>query len=76
MQTFDTELSIQAQSQYCNDNRLPDFAPSDGICYRCDKDIYSPVENRRGDFESGISVEKAASSHVIYCPHCRMSYCD
>lgn len=52
MQTFNTELAIEAQSQYCNDNRLPNFSPIDGICYRCNKDVYVPVENKYGDFVS------------------------
>lgn len=76
MQTFNTELAIEAQSQYCNDNRLPNFSPIDGVCYRCNKDVYVPIENKHGDFVSGISVEKAARTHIIDCPHCRMSYCD
>lgn len=43
------------------------FAPSDGICYRCKKQIYS---------EGGISVERASKELTTGCPFCHTSYVD
>lgn len=43
------------------------FAPSNGICYRCKKQIYS---------EGGISVERASTELTTGCPFCYISFVD
>jgi len=37
------------------------FAPNNGMCYRCKKDIVT---------------EKWATEHIVGCPKCNKSYCD
>lgn len=71
---FSPAAARKAQMEYCKKINAPLFAPNDGVCYRCKKDIYQK-QGLRG-YETGISLEKANSTHVIYCPHCNVSYCD
>lgn len=82
---FDVNKSILAQKNYCSEKGYPHFAPSSGNCYKCKKNIYSPVEHERknwetgevvGSYITGIDVEKAGSELVTGCPHCSRSYCD
>jgi hypothetical protein len=56
---------IAAQNQYQIEKHLPNFAPSDGICYRCRRQIYGR-----------ISFEKASTELITGCPLCYQSYCD
>ena len=72
--SFDNELwneevrqAIAAQKQYCKDNKAPHFAPEDGFCYSCGKQIYD---------KNGRSIEFAATELITGCPHCHRSYCD
>jgi hypothetical protein len=74
-QTFDVQAAIAAQRKLCDEKKWPHFAPSNGICYKCRRQIYSPVERQVG-FTSGVSVEQASTELVTGCPHCYMSYCD
>lgn len=75
---FNAAEAIAAQKKYCDDHCLPHFAPHDGICWRCHRQIYAGewVETPYGKYHSGVSVEKAGSSLVTGCPHCNRSYCD
>lgn len=73
-QLFSPSAAIEAQKKYCADNRLPLFAPHDGICNRCTNNIYRRKVS--GTDQTGISVEKASTAHVLDCPHCRLSYCN
>lgn len=61
------------------------FAPTNGICYNCRKQIYDNVEMKRrnyrtGDIEifisKGISVEDASKKLTTGCPHCHRSFVD
>jgi len=52
--------AIAAQRKYCDEKKLPHFAPSDGKCWCCHRNIY----------EDGYSVERASSELIIRCPHC------
>lgn len=72
IKTFDNELwnedirsAIAAQKQYCKENRAPHFAPNDGFCWSCGKQIYT----RR-------NAEYASKELITGCPHCSRSYCD
>jgi hypothetical protein len=58
--------AIKEQATLCKEKGYPDFAPSNGICFRCQKNIYQDYE-RAG---------KTGLTHVTGCPHCNYSYCE
>lgn len=72
--TYDPVQAIKAQKKFCEEHKLPQFAPYDGICFRCRQNIYKQVE--RGERVTGISVEGAGSHLITGCPHCNRTYCD
>ena len=72
---FNKEKSIQAQRNYCKENKLPHFAPHDGRCWSCGKNIYEPFTRQNGRI-SGVETERASSELITGCPHCNRSYCD
>jgi DNA-directed RNA polymerase subunit RPC12/RpoP len=72
--TFSPVAAQKAQAEYCQKHNAPHFAPLDGVCFRCKKNIYQ--ENGIPGYTTGISHEEATSTLVIYCPHCNLSYCD
>ena len=74
MAHFDSFEARSAQERYCKEKGLPRFAPLNGRCYRCSKDIYTEIDH--GTFKTGISVEKAGATLITGCPHCNRSYCD
>lgn len=43
-ETFDIGKACAAQLKFKQDNKMPDFAPNDGNCYRCKKNIYKQIE--------------------------------
>lgn len=71
---FNVNEAIKGQREYWEKNKAPDFAPSDGICWRCHNQIYAPVKN--SGYVSGITIEYAKTRLVTGCPHCHRSYCD
>lgn len=85
---FDVKKAIEAQNRYCKENNLPHFAPYDGRCWNCRRNIYElhywkredyrlvPAKQEEATTKTGISVEKAGSELVTGCPHCNRSYCD
>ena len=77
--TFDIQKSIKAQRDYCNEKGYPYFAPNDGVCWRCHRNIYQRIEHKadRGNsYCTGISTEEAGKFHITGCPHCNKSFCD
>lgn len=74
LNNFDISVSAQAQNDYCLEKAVPLFAAKDGICYRCNRNIYEEIKGRV--FSSGITVRQASLSHILDCPHCNVSYCD
>lgn len=56
---------IEAQRIFVQLHKAPHFAPTDGKCWTCGKQIYDL-----------ITIEEAASSLITGCPHCHRSYCD
>lgn len=60
---------IAAQLKYCNDKKIPHFAPSDGRCYRCNRNIYQNYPHNKSTGYDGTQL-------VTGCPHCYRSYCD
>jgi len=59
------EMCLEAQKKLCADKQYPHFAPYDGVCYRCRKQIYER-----------ISLQRASSDLITGCPWCSRSYCD
>lgn len=64
---METEIQnkLSAQNAYAEKMDYPHFAPNNGICWSCNKQIYEL-----------ISFEKAGSSLITGCPHCFKSYCE
>ncbi len=79
-ETYDVKKAIEAQKQLQKEKGHPDFAPSNGVCWRCRRQIYSIIEHvcdfDGEKYKTGISVEKASTELVTGCPHCHYSYCD
>ncbi|MEJ7737422.1 MAG: hypothetical protein WKF97_08350 [Chitinophagaceae bacterium] len=73
-ETFDVLKAAEAQAELCKQTREPHFAPYQGVCYGCKRNIYEQVD--RGSYQTGISVVSAGISHITGCPHCQKSYCD
>ena len=55
--------AAEAQREYCRREGFPLFAPYDGICWRCGRDIYERV-----------GVKGAGRELATYCPHCHVSF--
>lgn len=68
---YDPEKAIQAQILFCDEHNLPHFAPEDGFCWCCHRNIY-----RRGELGQGYSVLRAAQVLITSCPYCRRSFCE
>lgn len=78
-QTFNVQEAITAQRKWVLENAAPHFAPNNGICWRCKRQIYEEIEQpawNGNTRKTGISVEKAGRELVTDCPHCNRSYCD
>ena len=71
---YNITKSTSAQNQLQGENGYPDFAPSNGICYKCRRNIYEQ-SNHKGHV-TGVTVEQAATDLITGCPHCNISYCD
>lgn len=52
---------IQEQDDLCVTKKMPRFAPPNGICSGCRRQIYDKVDGK---------------THVTGCPHCNKSYCE
>lgn len=63
--TINVQEACAAQKKYCESRDLPHFAPIDGRCFACHRQIYDD-----------ISVETAESELITGCPICHRSYCD
>jgi hypothetical protein len=76
--TLDPRRAAMAQMNFCNEKKMPHFAPSNGSCYYCGSNIYKEIPHEGGKYKwtTGISVEQAGSSLITKCPHCSHSYCD
>ena len=87
---FNVEESIKGQNEYCRKNEYPYFAPRNGICWCCRRNIYKPIFYKNlgdifyrsrevetvedCDYITGITTETAKNSLVTGCPHCHKSY--
>jgi len=54
---------IEAQREYRKRTGSPCFAPDNGICWRCSRQIFN-----------AISLESASNHLVTGCPYCHRSY--
>lgn len=54
-----------AQASFCERERLPHFAPKDGVCWRC-----------HGNLFDLMTVEQAGSSLITGCRICNRTYVD
>lgn len=50
------------------ENQRVGFAPSNGICWRCGRNI--------AEGANGITLEKLGDYIITGCPHCNYSFCD
>lgn len=75
--TFDVLESSKAQVEYCKETGAPHFAPRNGVCWNCNKNIYQELPHKHHTtIMCGITVEQAKNQLVTGCPHCNRSYCD
>lgn len=69
----DKEISaaIAAQKELCEKEKLPKFAPSNGKCWSCNRNVYQ-------NYKIGERVSRGCSGETLVtgCPHCCRSYCD
>jgi len=72
-ETFDVQKACEAQKAYCKEKDYPHFAPGNGSCYNCHRNIYTQWGDK---YKSGYSVERASSELITGCPHCHYSYCE
>lgn len=85
---FNVEESITAQRNLIHEKGYPDFPPGDGICFRCRRQIYSPVwwitengwrrreaKQEKAESVTGVDIEKAKNELITGCPHCNYSFC-
>jgi len=72
--TFDVEASKAAQKKLQEEKGYPDFAPADGRCWNCKRQIYEELDSPYG--KTGISLERASTELITGCPHCHRTYCD
>lgn len=59
------QKAMELQKKFCLLHSVPQFAPDNGICYKCGKQIYEK-----------ITTEKAASQLITGCPHCNNTFID
>lgn len=72
---YDAKVAAYLQYKHCADSGHLLFAPNDGRCYHCGRNIYEPVKRKDGT-ETGITVEAAGKTVVTGCPHCNYSFCE
>jgi len=74
--TYDPIEAAKAQERYCNEHEIPVFAPRNGWCASCGRNIYEPYTYRGREDHTyfGISVEEAGSRLITGCPHCNFSF--
>lgn len=66
MSEYNVVKSINAQKKLCTEKEYPDFAPKDGRCWACSKNIYEPLGHKRG--QSASRVGRTGRRRVESCP--------
>ena len=76
MNDFDVIEGPKAQETYCEEAHVPHFAPHDGRCFRCGRNIYSPTwcGTAKSGYFIGITVEYAKHHLITSCPYCNCSF--
>ena len=75
--TYDTAEAVKAQERYCDEHEIPIFAPRNGLCSWCGRNIYAPsMYSPREGQTRGISVEEAGSRLITSCPRCNATFVD
>lgn len=70
---FDHVKAPKAQQAYCDKNEVPMFAPHNGLCCNCSRDIYLPTNGSHGAV-LGVTLEQAGNTLITSCPHCAYSF--
>lgn len=75
-ESFDAITAANAQAKYCEEHEVPMFAPANGMCNRCGRNIYEPYTVRHGTetVQLGITVEDAGKRLISGCPHCNATF--
>jgi len=71
---WDLDKAIEAQHNLCKSKGYPYFAPVNGFCHNCKKNIFE--KHIDGNFIRGIDVDKASKELITGCPHCSRSFCE
>lgn len=58
-------IKLKSQRKMCDEHNIPHFAPDNGFCFNCNKQIYKQ-----------ISLRKASEEHITHCPYCSRAYND
>lgn len=75
--TYDPTEAVKAQEAYCDEHEFPIFAPSNGWCVNCGRNIFEAYTYRGcEDQTTGISVQEAKTRLITCCPHCNTTFCD
>lgn len=61
----EVKIKIKAQEELCDDWNVPYFAPDDGWCVNCNKQIYR-----------GLTLKECREEHITHCPYCSYAYND
>lgn len=65
MTVKEIQEKIEAQKKHCRVNKVPNFAPLDGKCWNCGRQIYDRID-----------LEDAGSENITGCPYCHTSFCE
>jgi uncharacterized Zn finger protein (UPF0148 family) len=65
MEGMTPRSKAKMQRIHCEKNGYPQFAPPDGVCYWCGRQIYDK-----------ISEAVAQNNLITGCPWCYHSYCE
>lgn len=69
---------IKLQKGFAKKKDCPHFAPKDGICCRCGRNIYQNYEIRffKETRNSKGYANIAGKELITGCPHCSRTFCD
>lgn len=60
MGEFDVEKACRAQKKYCQEHNAPHFAPYDGVCWKCRRNIYQQIGWKYERTSSGVEIRRIA----------------
>lgn len=70
------DKAAAAQEQYCSERNTPMYAPKDGVCPCCGRNIYSSLRTSKGEIVVGYSVQFASEHLITRCSWCCASFTD